>query len=478
LHFPKIDVLPPQDVVSAVSLAGASELAHEVGEEEEVSVVRDQSSEVQAEEIEEEGEIQEEESNVVAVDPANLGFKKDVDVLEETETPKRKFTIPKIPKIPNITIPKAPIVAVAAGILVLIGFLNWFVPHATVTILTAPKALTATETLTIDSTATSVDAQKKIIPGYSQEKSVSGTKTIPVTGKKDVGDPAKGPVTIYNKTTSSKTFVKGAVLSAGSLQFTLDAEVQVASASESVGSLTFGKATGAITASQIGTDSNLVASTEFHFKDSNADVAIARNDAALTGGTSKSVTVVSRADQDAFVKAVSADLVDKAKADFAQSVTGGQKLIDETIKTAVTQKTFNQELDQEAKELSGSATVTVSGVSYGEDDVKILMKAMITGQIPTGYALAEGRTKVTIENVKVGKTGAITAKTTIASDAIPTLDVKDIQSKLGGKTISAAQEYLKNLTGVAGVEIRFGLSFTKSRLPFNAKNITVSIAIK
>jgi hypothetical protein len=387
--------------------------------------------------------------------------------------------IPKI-TIPHFTIPagKWPVIAIAVGVLLLTALLYWFVPHANVTVFTLPKSLTASGSVTIDPTATVVDADNKVIPGTSAEKSVSGTKTIPVTGKKNIGDPAKGSVTIYNKATTSKTFGKGATLTSGSLQFTLDGDVQVASASESVGSITFGKATGAITASQIGTESNLPSSTEFHFKDFDSSVAIARNDGALTGGTSKSVTVVSRADQDAFVKAVSADLVDKAKQDLSGSVTGSQKLIDETITTSVTQKTFNQELDQEVKELSGNATVTVSGTAYNEDDVKTLMKSMITGQIPSGYTLAEGRTEVTLENVKVAKNGKVTAKATIKTDAVPTLDVADIRNHLVGKTISSAQEYLKALAGVAAIEVRFGLSFTKSRLPINANNITVGVAIQ
>ncbi len=478
LHFPKIEIVSPNDVAGAVSLAGASELSHEVVE-----------AEAEGEEIEKTEEIEEEESNVVAVDPSNLGFKKNVDVLETVEPPapeKKRVVLPvKMPHLDFSAIKeklthsgKGPLIGIGIGIVILITLLYWLVPHATVTVLMLPKAITAAETITIDPTATSVDAQNKIIPGVSQEKSVSGQKTIPVTGKKNVGDPAKGSVTIYNKQTGAKTFAKGSTLTSGSLQFTLDADVQVASASESVGSITFGKANGTITASQIGTESNLPAGTEFHFKDVDTSSAIARNDAALAGGTSKSVTVVSRADYDAFVEAVSTDLVDKAKQDLSTSVRGGEKLIDETIETSVTQKTLNQEIDQEATELSGNATVTVKGVSYNEDDVKTILKAFIMKDIPSGYALAEGRTQVTIANVKVGKNGKISAKATIKADAVPTLNLPDIQKNLAGKSIATAESYLRSIPGVAGMEVRFSLSFGKNKLPLKASNIAVGVAIQ
>lgn len=502
LHFPKIEILPPKEVAEAVSLAGASELAHQVDNEEEqappeeykepektAEAVAEAEAIAEAEEGEEDEDIreEEEESNVVAVDPANLGFRKNVDVLEKPETPQKKpMKLPAIsmPALPSIDLSgifkggAVPFIIIAGVLILIAGLLYWFVPHATVTVLMLPKSLSASETITIDPAVTSVVADSKVIPGTGLQKSVSGSKTIAVTGKKDVGTPAKGGVTIYNKTTDAKTFSKGAVLTVGSLQFTLDTDVQVASASEEVGSLTFGKGSGSVTASAIGTDSNLAAGKEFDFKGIDPDIAVARNDSALAGGTSKSVTVVSRADQDAFVKAVSSDLVDKAKQDLAGSVTGSQKLIDATIATSVTKKKFNQEIDQEATQLSGDVTLTVSGVSYNEDDVKTLMKSMITGQIPAGYALSEGRTTVTLENVKVAKDGKITAKATIKTDAIPTLDASDIRSHISGKTLSSAQEYLKGLTGVAGVVVRFGLGFGKNRLPINSHNITVTLSIQ
>lgn len=523
LHFPKIEIVTSEDTVSAVSLAGASELARAMGpadegepaeepqpvavppappggsETEETLAAQAAADVEQAEEAEEGEEILEEEKaveepNVVVVDPARLGFRKNVDVLEEVPAPQKpRFTMPaKFPKISMPVLPRIDILSlvgriplkgkiffagIAAFAILIIGLFSWFFPRANVTILELPKAVEASEQLTIDSTATALDSEHKIIPGHHQEKSVSGEKTVTVTGKKKVGDPAKGGVTIYNKSLSAKTFSKGTVVTSGSLEFALDSDVPVASASESVGSITFGKANGTITARQIGTESNLPAGKEFSFKDTSTSVAIARNDAALTGGTSREVTVVSRSDYDSFVKEVSQDLIEKAKQELAAAVGGTEKLIDETIKTTVTEKTFQQELDQEATQLSGKLTITVSGTSYNEDDVKTLLKAFIAGDIPQGYTLAEERTKVEVTNVKVQKDGKVTAKVTIHALSAPTLDLRDIQKKLAGKTIAAAENYLRSLSGVAGVEIHFERSFGKSRLPMNAKNISVGLAI-
>ncbi len=477
LHFPKIEIVKPEDTVKAVSLAGASELAMAMGPAEEAPE--------KGEEIET-GEEQE-EANVVVVDPAQLGFKKDVDVLEEVAAPKRpRFTMPPLPRVNILALAaRIPvkgnmlIIGIVAVIALLFGLLSWVLPHATVTILELPKAIEASEQITIDPKATAVMAEDKVIPGGTQEKSVSGEKTVEVTGKRKVGDPAKGGVTIYNKSLSAKTYPKGTVLTSGSLEFSLDADVQVASASENLvtGTRTFGKVSGTMTARQIGTESNLAAGTEFALKDVSTSVAIGRNEQVLTGGTSREVTVVTRADYDALVKDASVDLVNQAKAELSGTVGGTEKLIDETIKTAVTEKTFQQELDQESTQLSGKLTITVEGTTYREDDVKTIMKAFIASDIPEGYTLAEERTKVEVSNVKIAKDGKISARVTFKGDAVPTLDLSDIQKKLAGKKLADAEAYLRGLAGVAGVEIRFRTSFGKNRLPVNAKNISVGLAI-
>ena len=497
LHFPKIEIITPEDVVAAVSLAGASELANKMNEEPSEPIESTPAPEPKKEEsidVQTEETVHEEEPNVTVVDPSRFGFRKNVDVLEETETPVQTAALSRIKKFFPVKIPKIDMTALiarfrAGGIIPVIGIIAalflfgwliyWAVPHATVTILESPKPLSDSEQITIDPAATAVDAQNKIIPGSKQELSVSEDKTIAVTGKKNVGTPAKGSVTIYNKTLNAQSIVKGTILSTGSLEFTLDADVTVASASEDLGGRTYGKANAAITASQIGTTSNMATGTTFTVKGFSADEMTANNQAALAGGTSKEVTVVSRADYDALVTAAQKDLVDQAKQGLTASVAGTSRLIEDTIQTTVTQKTFAQELDQEAAQLSGKVTVTVSGISYNDDDVKTLLKAFIAKDIPEGFTLSDTRTQVSLTNAKVQKNGKITATATIKSDAVPTVDIAGIRKNLAGKKISDAEKYLRAMPGIAGMEVSFRMSiWGRGRLPINAKNISVGLAIQ
>ncbi len=458
------------------------------------------------------------DDNVVMVDAESLGFKKDVDVLEEAnqkqaslqqvveqedefaeeddeqdseeEQEDSKFSASSLfsgSKISSFFAGifshfsgKKPIVWIALGIIVLfilLGSLYWFLPHATVTVLQIPKSFETTQVITIDPVATTVDAEGGIVPGRKRDKAETGEKTVQVNGKKNVGDPAKGSVTIYNKAVSSKTFKKGSLVSAGSLQFTLDEDVQVASASESIGSLTFGKSDVRVTAVAIGTQSNITSGSEFNFKDIGSTTAIARNEKAFSGGTSREITVVSRADYDAFVKTVSEELIQQAKQGFNQVVTGSEKIIDATIKTTVTEKVFNQEIDEEAKQLQGKLTVTISGIAYTEADVRALLSSLSSSQIPTGYTVNDAKTTVTVSNIQIKKDGKITAKATMSAYALPTIDVEKIQKDIAGKNISFVKQYVQTLPGVGGVELGFSYSPTKGTLPLNKKNILVRISV-
>ena len=151
-----------------------------------------------------------------------------------------------------------------------------------------------------------------MIPGKSR-KNIDRRKTIDVSGTKSIGDQAKGTVILYNKDTSSSRMIKKVPYCCLAPFLYFDDDVSVASATVNLvnGNSTFGKSTGAITARAIGVQSNLSENSEFSFKEF-SDI-LARNEKQLSGGTSRDVTVVTRADQDALVKSVSIDLLESSK---------------------------------------------------------------------------------------------------------------------------------------------------------------------
>jgi hypothetical protein len=272
---------------------------------------------------------------------------------------------------------------------------------------------------------------------------------------------------------------KGIALNSGTLSFTLDDDVSVASASVGIDySINPSKANATITAVKLGSQGNVSGSTEFSVKDISTSTVIARNEKPFTGGSSKEVTVVSRADYDALVKVLTADLVEKAKAELASGVAGKEKLIDATIKSSLTEKTFQQELDQEAKELHGKITVTVTGISYSEEDIATIFKDMVSGEIPSGYVLMSEQTTMKVSNMTMKKDGSISLAVTMHGAALPTLNSADIAKDLAAKSAKKAEEYLRSITGVSGMGVDFRWSPLKILLPFNKNNISISITLQ
>ena len=506
LHFPKIEVISNEDLVKAVSLAGLAELTASIGEEPSVidsheasTVVAqptqnmiedgeefDENEEAQAEQpMHVSAEDDQEIENIEVVAAESLGFgNEDIEPVKKKfgMFPKFAFTFPSF-SLPRVSGSQKSLVAIfsVVGAMLLIGLLYYFVPRAAVTVFVLPNSLSETATIIVDPSSTIVDSATKTIPAVTQEISLSSQKTVPVTGKKKVGDSAKGTITFTNKITSERTFKKGTVFIAKGISYSLDEEVKIASATtllnDSLSTTTFSKKDGTVTAIDIGPEGNVAAGTEFLVKDVSKDSVSAKNDAALTGGVSREVTVVSRDDYDGAVKTLTDEILVKARAQLLAEV-GGNRLIEQTIKTKVSEKVFDKELNQEAKELSGNVTASVSGIVIRDEDVKSLLLSLITPKLPAGYSFTDGKTDVAIGAVQVKKDGKITVVVTVTTTALPIISTENLRTGLSGKSVTDALAHLKSLVGVAGAEFRFILSPTSKRLPINKANITISVAIQ
>jgi len=381
---------------------------------------------------------------------------------------------------------RAPIKIIGIVVLIILclggsfWWVTYYLPQAKVTISVLPEKISRDDTVIIDPQATVIDTQKKIIPGKKLEKVVSGEKTIATTGKKKIGDPAKGTVVIFNKSEGTAyTLKKGTVVTTGTMQFTLDTEVSIASASTNLsqGQTVFGKGVAAVTAVNVGTEGNIAANKEFTVKEYGSSVLVARNEQPFAGGTSKEVTVVSRTDYDTLLKTLTTDLIEKAKTELTSSVTGKERMIDQTVKTTVKEKQFTQEIDQEAKELHGSLSLSVSAYTYNEDDVKSLLSGVAQTDVPLGYAIHEGRTTATIGTVTIAKDGKMTTKASLMSDALPVIDDPSVKKKIAGKNLIDVEKELRSIPGVASAEFIFQSAWNKDRLPTNPDHISIVVSI-
>lgn len=507
LHFPKIETATKDLDLKAIALAGASEMAQTI------EIVK----------------VEEKEKTVVEESGAraeNFGFVKNQDIFEETPlvprvtdesvigqevefVPEETVTTPatksslfrekilaKI-KLPSFKLPhlsatfrlktflgqKAKLlIAAVVGLLLLLSggaaVALWSFPAAQVKIILESKILEQEAEITLNPKATAVNEAEKEIPGRLFEMEKKGIKKGKTTGKKLVGEPAKGEIVIYNKTANSKTLKKGTVLvSPNNFKFTLDEEVNVASASEGIGNLVFGKQNGRVTAEKIGPEGNLGVGQEFSFADFPTTSYSARNEVAFSGGTSRELSTVARIDQEKLIATLSVELTEQAKKDLQEKLTAGEKLLEGTLTSQVKSKKFNKEVDEEASEIELELSLSFTADGYKEDDLIAVLEKMIISSIPSGFEFRRNEVKMEISEVTKKKDGNLVFKMNFSASLLSKINETDIKKSLTGKTIDEADKMLRSLGNVAGFEVKFErklpFGLDKNRLPRLSQNIQI-----
>ncbi len=398
-----------------------------------------------------------------------------------------KFKLPKIhfPKIKfNLSFAKPQwwyLFGALLGLGLFTFWLVWFLPKAIVTVIVLPKTLDQDVEITLSTTDSSINFSDKIVPAEVESVSESGQKLVETTGKKTVGDPAKGEITIYNRTASTKNFPKGTTLSFGSLKFTLDQDIFVASKSANSDYVDVpGKSSVAITAATIGAESNLIASTEFNVASFGKDSYVAKNEEALTGGSSEEVRVVGKDDQKLLVSDLTNELLKNLETKLLGSSNPGigVYLIPDSAK--VEDVTYSAKIGEKENTLTANMTIKATLLRYKTEDVVTLVNSEIDQAVPPGYIRSGLPSTVDVTASSVGgsdKSVRGNAKVKVA--LLPIIDTNALQSSLKGKHINAIENILtQTVPGYQSAVVQLTPRWIPTRLksiPYNSSNILLNI---
>lgn len=525
LHTPKIEALPKDVEVHATAVAGGSEVAASLGFSLEPN---DQTSKV-----ENDSPVEQTKEVVTAKTAADFGFhsasaeelsatlkpnedevqalpaKQINEMVEEVDDddddsaesevedvrpkPKHKFNLPTLPnfklnlKKPALSMPKISfgssnriVFVVAALVLAVVAAFAayYYVPSATVNLTIQAKPLTETINITLKGDATQVDPESSVVPATYSTKEISGQDEISVTGTKTIGDPSKGEVTIYNRTSLPKTLLKGTVLSANSLKFTLDSDVTVASKSAGADYVDVpGKATVKITASTFGSAGNLKSGTEFTIASFTKDSFVAKNDSALSGGTSQEVTVVSESDKAALLKSLKTKLSTELKTSMLPDQNSGENffVVEDDIK--VVDEKYSSKVGDTATSLSAEVTLSIGILTYNQNDIQQLVKSTIETSVPSGYLRAEIEPTITLRDTKILDDNDVSATADVTLYVVPTVDTAGLTEAIKGKKYADASNFLANVPSVIGSQISLSPNLPPrlSSLPHNTGRITIKV---
>lgn len=454
LHFPRVEVISGDLLVKAVAIAGGTQMGGKIemaGEPEAPAPEPGQQT----------------ESEVAEISAEEAGFFQEIPQAGIT-VPKVNISLPKVslPKFsfPKVTLPKNKPLALMAGValaavVLAVGLVIYFVPKATVLVHVASR--------TFD------HEMEATISGELAEVTEIGTKKSVATGKKLVGDKARGTVTVYSAA-GSKLFPAGtAIASPDGLKFVFDQDTNVASASDF---LTPSTVTAKVTAADIGDKYNLSSGTKFTISGATSSY-LAKSDTNFTGGNSHEATVVTKNDQDRLMATLSAELTQRAEADLNAKLESGQTLLPNAITSQVSKKRFSKDIDAEADNVSLDLTMDFKGVTASSDDLIARFLERFGNDIPSGYRLAKETARPEIKSTKLDKAGNAVLAVRLNASMVPLLELDELAKQIAGQSAAVASGIFTGHSGVNSIEIEVKPEFFQSLierfLPWRIGNIQI-----
>lgn len=392
----------------------------------------------------------------------------------------KKSPLKKLPvfSLMNFKGRKVIFIPVIIVVLLILGFFLFiFDSSATVTLSVKPDISEKNQSVSF-STTSPTDVKNNIIAAEFVSISEDGTTETGATGTKAIGDKAKGTVTIFSQLSDSQTLSKGTVIkSPNGLSFTLDSSVTV----NSVGShsadqaVTPSTVNASVTAGDIGKEGNLPSGTKFTVAGFTTSDLVAKNDNPFSGGTSKSITVVSKDDVAKLLADLPKKLEDKAKNDITGKLSGDKTMLPNFVSETVSKKDFDKNVGDEASKVTLTGTVTYQAVSYNKNDNITLALNLFNSKDIT---INKDNLNVVVKDIKA-RDKEVAANLNIQALLLPKIDDGTLTKQIAGKSSAKAESLLSGLTHVSGVTISISpsLPFVPKNLPRNSKNIKIVIKL-
>ena len=361
------------------------------------------------------------------------------------------------------------------AVVLLIGFIfvyYYIVLKAQVVLFLEKKLVQETFPVAISKTPEVTSASAFVLSAQTFDITQSGNAQKAASGKKEVGNKAKGEVVIYNKVEQKKTFSKGSkIVGPNNLAFELINEVTVASTSAFSTALSSVKAE--IAAVNFGTEYNLPSGTNFTFADFPTSAFFAKNESAFSGGTKKEILVVSKKDTDEVLNQVIDALKKKMLADPTVSSDKDKVILPDSLSLEVVEKTFDKKEGDEAKTLNASAKVKFSFLYYKKDEFNQLTQEIADSNRYPGYTFVPEKSKIEMKDVQLEKGDSAKATLLVYLFYQPDIDKNKLKEDIVGKNQKDAVAVIHKISGVSEVKVMFKnqLPIFPSFIPFNKENV-------
>lgn len=374
-------------------------------------------------------------------------------------------------KVPNFnTFRKKLIFGIGGGVL-LIAFLVWatlIAPRATVIITARTTESSANNKVTFSPTL-NTDAATNTLKATSMQSKKDVSVEFEATENKEVGEKAKGSVTIRNcDYRNGVTLPAGTQFTSGSITFVSTAAVSVPgyntgalpdSACTLSGSFS-GKATVAVEASAIGDSFNVSART-YTVGSIPASAKVDATGTDMAGGSKRQVKVVSSTDIQNAIDQVTKQNTDEVKKQLSDQFDKTYTVLDQTFK--VDQGSLQSTPAKGQEVASGTkakltTSVTYSMVGVTKADIGKFLDNYFAAQLKDSQnqrTYDNGSEEATFTNVTAGNEGAFTANLVATAKTGPKINDDEIKTTAKGKRYGDVQSAIEAIQGVDNVDVKF-----------------------
>ncbi|PIR42612.1 hypothetical protein CO058_03040 [candidate division WWE3 bacterium CG_4_9_14_0_2_um_filter_35_11] len=364
----------------------------------------------------------------------------------------------------------------------------WYMPSASVKITVDSQILVKILDVKADPSATEVSIENSTIPAINVDVTVTESQTIPTTGKKEVGDNAKGKITFYNKTNDVITLKKGTIVKFISTdkeslkyetQENIDVSAQVTTENPPNSSTTeYGSKEANVKAVSFGEKYNQDSGEKFDVDGYDTDKLIAENKDKLDGGTLKELNVVTQADMDGLKRALDEFIKTKVVEALNKKVVSSQIFPESSAEFTTISGVFDKKLDEEGDELTLTMATKGVGIVYDQSILDQIVSELIKTVVPSEYSLDSGKPEYEVATTKAkAGTGIVDLQIKLRSYITPNLDEKKMISDMVGMKLDQAQSYLNSISSIKGFEISLSPQMPPilQTMPHISKNIEIII---
>ena len=309
-------------------------------------------------------------------------------------------------------------------------------------------------------------------------KSTSFTVSKKTTGKKEIGEKAKGEVTIHNFSAAEIQFDNSTEITTSNLTFVLDSDTKVASASltSDASAKLPGKTKAKVTAEVIGDEHNILANNRFKIEDLPEADYFAINENAISGGTKKEVKNVSESDISSLEKEVQkqAEAFKKDKIDpgFRKNHT----LVNQLGGIDLANLNYDKELGEEASTLTLKAKANITYVGLNNDDVIKKILSQLNKDIEKNYVVEKDNITYKTKSAEQTKDEFI-FEIDVEARASEKINLSEIKSSVSGKNIKQIENIINKNYEAKKIEVNIEnpIGFFKFWTSFFKKNINIRV---